>query len=142
MQTVVLFFLIQVLLSLIITDPVLRLVSSILILFAKTKDIKTSLMVPVIYWGLAYVLKSLGVYETFDNNNSTPLHKARLAEAGQLTRDIQVTELERADDTEPPSIVVPAETRQTVLFSESDDPDRPDNIEENPRIPRIDPHSE
>lgn len=136
-KTVVLFFAIQVILSMVIKNPILRLGFSAGILYLKTKDIKTAIMVPIIYWGLAYILKKMGVYETFEPPKllDDPLlqHEAKLQAGGQREADAELTE----PDEETRPIIVPAETRQTVLFSEPDDPDKPDNIVEHPAIPRI-----
>jgi hypothetical protein len=146
-KTAILFLAIQLILGMLVVHPGLRLALSMAILYMKTKDAKTAVMVPIIYWGLAYVMKQFGLYETYaddDNGLPTPqlldnplkFHEARLAEAGQ----IQVTDDNNDDDDleeDPDAIIVPADTRRTVLFSEADDPDRPDHIEEHPAIPKL-----
>lgn len=120
-KTVLLIAIFHVILTSLIRNIILRFSVTLLLHYWYTQDIQQSLIYAIISTIISYILLKIHTWETFDAPKTLGDPLDLTGGSGALAE-----------------VRVQAQTPQSVMFSEQDDPDKPDDIVLKPQVPMID----
>ena len=135
-KNILLIAIFHVILSNLISNPMLKFLATLGSMYWSTHDIRRSLSYTIISTILSYIMSQYTHKEGIEFDAPDPLDSPLDV---QDQNDDPDSSIDLTGGTGALSEVrVLADTPQSVMFSEEDDPDKPDNIELNPIIPVID----